>query len=147
MLKDSHNCVERAMHHNCPVCFEVNLGEWIALIMKWKSSISSFTDIFHFFCAVSVWYYKRHYRLTLWTHYTFGMCERNGTTFPVSFLRNKGSCWCMLITCIIFFVFFPPLKSMNFLQVFMPCLLKVLLWYVPCVGKTWSWGISIVGWF
>ncbi|CAN1770579.1 E3 ubiquitin-protein ligase RZFP34 [Linum perenne] len=22
MLKDSHNCVERAMHHNCPVCFE-----------------------------------------------------------------------------------------------------------------------------
>lgn len=21
-LKDSHNCVERAMHHNCPVCFE-----------------------------------------------------------------------------------------------------------------------------
>uniref|UniRef100_A0A2C9V9T2 RING-type domain-containing protein n=2 Tax=Manihot esculenta TaxID=3983 RepID=A0A2C9V9T2_MANES len=22
LLKDSHNCVERAMHHNCPVCFE-----------------------------------------------------------------------------------------------------------------------------
>ncbi|KAM1751262.1 hypothetical protein ACFX11_009403 [Malus domestica] len=21
-LKDSHNCVEKAMHHNCPVCFE-----------------------------------------------------------------------------------------------------------------------------
>ncbi|XP_020538227.1 E3 ubiquitin-protein ligase RZFP34 isoform X2 [Jatropha curcas] len=21
-LKESHNCVERAMHHNCPVCFE-----------------------------------------------------------------------------------------------------------------------------
>ncbi|KAJ6381706.1 hypothetical protein OIU77_030390 [Salix suchowensis] len=21
-MKDSHNCVERAMHHNCPVCFE-----------------------------------------------------------------------------------------------------------------------------
>ncbi|POO01786.1 43kDa postsynaptic protein [Trema orientale] len=22
MLKDSHSCVEKAMHHNCPVCFE-----------------------------------------------------------------------------------------------------------------------------
>ncbi|XP_051152472.1 E3 ubiquitin-protein ligase RZFP34-like [Andrographis paniculata] len=22
LLKDSHKCVERAMHHNCPVCFE-----------------------------------------------------------------------------------------------------------------------------
>ncbi|OEL28823.1 E3 ubiquitin-protein ligase MIEL1 [Dichanthelium oligosanthes] len=22
VLKDSHRCVERAMHHNCPVCFE-----------------------------------------------------------------------------------------------------------------------------
>lgn len=22
-LKDSHTCVEKAMHHNCPVCFEV----------------------------------------------------------------------------------------------------------------------------
>uniref|UniRef100_A0A0E0K8R1 RING-type domain-containing protein n=1 Tax=Oryza punctata TaxID=4537 RepID=A0A0E0K8R1_ORYPU len=22
VLKDSHHCVERAMHHNCPVCFE-----------------------------------------------------------------------------------------------------------------------------
>ncbi|KAF5744781.1 zinc finger family protein [Tripterygium wilfordii] len=22
MMKDSHRCVERAMHHNCPVCFE-----------------------------------------------------------------------------------------------------------------------------
>ncbi|CAB4317720.1 unnamed protein product [Prunus armeniaca] len=22
VLKDSHNCVEKAMHHNCPVCFE-----------------------------------------------------------------------------------------------------------------------------
>lgn len=22
MLKDSHNCIEKAMHHNCPVCFE-----------------------------------------------------------------------------------------------------------------------------
>uniref|UniRef100_A0A0C9RML4 TSA: Wollemia nobilis Ref_Wollemi_Transcript_10631_761 transcribed RNA sequence n=1 Tax=Wollemia nobilis TaxID=56998 RepID=A0A0C9RML4_9CONI len=22
LLKDSHPCVERAMHHNCPVCFE-----------------------------------------------------------------------------------------------------------------------------
>uniref|UniRef100_K4AF86 CHY-type domain-containing protein n=1 Tax=Setaria italica TaxID=4555 RepID=K4AF86_SETIT len=24
VLKDSHRCVERAMHHNCPVCFEVS---------------------------------------------------------------------------------------------------------------------------
>lgn len=23
-MKDFHRCVERAMHHNCPVCFEVN---------------------------------------------------------------------------------------------------------------------------
>ncbi|KAJ4705000.1 RING finger and CHY zinc finger protein [Melia azedarach] len=22
LMKDSHSCVERAMHHNCPVCFE-----------------------------------------------------------------------------------------------------------------------------
>ncbi|BBH07747.1 CHY-type/CTCHY-type/RING-type Zinc finger protein [Prunus dulcis] len=26
VLKDSHNCVEKAMHHNCPVCFEVKFG-------------------------------------------------------------------------------------------------------------------------
>nr|XP_034896075.1 E3 ubiquitin-protein ligase RZFP34-like isoform X1 [Populus alba] len=24
LMKDAHRCVERAMHHNCPVCFEVN---------------------------------------------------------------------------------------------------------------------------
>lgn len=24
-LMDSHRCVERAMHHNCPVCFEVDM--------------------------------------------------------------------------------------------------------------------------
>lgn len=22
-IKEGHNCVERAMHHNCPICFEV----------------------------------------------------------------------------------------------------------------------------
>ena len=25
LLKDSHLCVDRAMHQNCPVCFEVNI--------------------------------------------------------------------------------------------------------------------------
>jgi hypothetical protein len=24
-MKDSHHCIEKAMHHNCPVCFEVIL--------------------------------------------------------------------------------------------------------------------------
>lgn len=24
LIKDAHHCIERAMHHNCPVCFEVN---------------------------------------------------------------------------------------------------------------------------
>ncbi|XP_075104383.1 E3 ubiquitin-protein ligase RZFP34-like [Nicotiana tabacum] len=24
MMKESHICVERAMHHNCPVCFETS---------------------------------------------------------------------------------------------------------------------------
>lgn len=36
LLKDSHNCVERAMHHNCPVCFEVNVHterEMLKIIM------------------------------------------------------------------------------------------------------------------
>jgi len=24
-MKDSHRCIEKAMHQNCPVCFEVIL--------------------------------------------------------------------------------------------------------------------------
>lgn len=32
-MSDAHRCVERAMHHNCPVCFEVNWST-IAMILS-----------------------------------------------------------------------------------------------------------------
>lgn len=38
VLKDSHRCVERAMHHNCPVCFEVS-----GLCSPWHFIISCYT--------------------------------------------------------------------------------------------------------
>ena len=50
---------------------------------------------------------------------------------------------CLLLVQIFLFLL-SPLNRINFWQVLMPCLLKILLWYVPCVGKTWWGGTSIV---
>lgn len=66
---------------------------------NWKSSISDVQWCILLPCAVSVWYYERHYGFALWTHHTFRMCERDGTALPVSSLENKGSCWLTLIIC------------------------------------------------
>ncbi|KAA8518686.1 hypothetical protein F0562_016160 [Nyssa sinensis] len=48
LLKDSHICVERAMHHNCPVCFEVNLNDTEDLNKYVKLLCFMVATFFHF---------------------------------------------------------------------------------------------------
>lgn len=93
-----------------------------------------------FICAVSFWYNERHYCIAMWSHHTSGMCEKNATTFPVSYTTKVSSivqslnctkCW---VICLLDLYLIIPT-----LQVFMSCLFKVFLWYVACVGET-RWG-------
>lgn len=65
LLKDSHICVERAMHHDCPVCFEVKT-EFISVR---SYNDYPFSDSFSI-CAVPFWYNEWHHSLTLWPHHT-----------------------------------------------------------------------------
>lgn len=84
LMKDAHRCVERAMHHNCPVCFEVNNNVTPMYRKFWKVSWYLEKFFFFFFHTVSIWHYERYHCVALWTHNTFGMLERDGTTLPVS---------------------------------------------------------------
>jgi hypothetical protein len=87
LMKDAHRCVERAMHHNCPVCFEVNkaLIQCNTYVSKILKSFLILREVFFFFFhTVSIWHYERYHCVALWTHNTFGMLERDGTTLPVS---------------------------------------------------------------
>ncbi|XWS59608.1 hypothetical protein CRYUN_Cryun08bG0136800 [Craigia yunnanensis] len=59
MLKNSHNCVEKAMHHTCAVCFEF--------------LFDTTKDISVLPCGHTI---------------PFGMCKRDGTAFPVSPFEN-----------------------------------------------------------
>lgn len=54
VMEEGHRCVERAMHHNCPVCFEVKpitstILVWIFFFKKKKMSDSHWDD---FFCPL-----------------------------------------------------------------------------------------------
>lgn len=132
LLKDSHQSIEKAMHHNCAVCFEVILVGKESLLhhnvhVMWSSL---------FICAVSFWHNQRHYCLAMWSHHTFGMCERDGTTFAVSY-TTEGSC-----TYIEKLLLYLDLNICT-VQVFMPGLLKVFLWYVTRMEET-RWGGNFV---
>lgn len=73
LLRNSHPCVEGAMHHDCPVCFEV----WIAIKILF-SCFSSFKPFLWCYnrmnweClyAVSLWVDKWCNSHALWTHYS-----------------------------------------------------------------------------
>ncbi|RXH80801.1 hypothetical protein DVH24_004715 [Malus domestica] len=57
-LKDSHNCVEKAMHHNCPVCFEVKFGGYHVQVLReiWKVNILS-NKLMTFSLFFKIWIY------------------------------------------------------------------------------------------
>lgn len=105
LIKGAHHCVERAMHHNCPVCFEVirllgvTLHAWA--IQGWTYSCPSCNKFFSYcilslcfkywswilkglaFCimvVVFIWLNEEHYCITMWTYDTSGVCQGNGAS-------------------------------------------------------------------
>ena len=54
LMKDAHRCVERAMHHNCPVCFEVNkaLIQCNTYVSKILKSFLILREVFFFFFSI-----------------------------------------------------------------------------------------------
>lgn len=101
LLKNSHPCVERAMHHDCPICFEVSFcHSWCNSSMQTGGGYSllfflSITNRIHPF-AVSFRINKWCCCSALWPHYSHWLFERNARPFAVSHFSSLVS-WYFLV--------------------------------------------------
>lgn len=96
ILRNSHPCVEGAMHHDCPVCFEV----WSPLSMFCRLTLPPWPYLLHghmfailnllvenscnFVFSVSLWVKKRCDSYALWAHHSQELLWGNAGTLPVS---------------------------------------------------------------
>ena len=146
MLKNSHPCVEGAMHHDCPVCFEVihasflSFSSWCNIYSAWSKlnckrdnmlicSIYSSQEMMWLFCHV----------VTLFTNTAWRKC---GIIF--------SECWhfffflfSFLTITLLLYNLTDHLHIVFFIeQVCLPSLLEVCLWYVQGMGENWHGNCS-----
>lgn len=115
LMKDAHRCVERAMHHNCPVCFEVNkaLIQCNTYVSKILKSFLILREVFFFFFPYSFY-------LTLWeislcclvdTQYIWNAWKRWNNITGKHYASCSNSC---LLAAFSLYFYFAPSSLINF---------------------------------
>lgn len=127
LLKTSHPCVERAMHQDCPVCFEVRTHVPLFLLSSFFFSPAP-TEPKHPSHAVSVWVEKWRHCFAMWAYHSQGVFRRDAgalsvTSLPFSFSLSFSTHSTLNLT------------TLSSEQVRLPDLLEVRVRHVESVGE------------